>query len=233
MHEDPTTSPGNGAYTAERPQSAQAEAYQFLLQAIRTGRLPAGRHVSADSVAEQLAISRIPVREAIQRLASEGLMTLRSNRGAIVTTLSGDEVIELYEMRSVLEGLAMRFVAIAIDARGLAEARLLLNRLDQSRSDVDWFIAAHNDFHDQLMHYCRRRRLVREVTRIRTATEPYLRLTLRMSPTAFANTTDEHAILLTVVERKNPDLADTAMRSHILATDILNLLPSVAGALAE
>lgn len=205
-------------------RSAQGDAYRHLLGEIRTGRLVGGTHVVAESVADRLGISRIPVREAIRQLASEGFMTIRSNRGAVVTPLSGDEVIELYEMRAVLEGLAMRFVAKAIDERGFAEAEHALLQLDRARSDPDWFIAAHNSFHDSLMRFCHRRRLVRDVTRIRTATEPYLRMTMRMSPTAYANTTAEHACVLAVLRRRDPDAAESEMREHILATDILNIL---------
>lgn len=206
-------------------RSAQEEAYAHILARIRSGHLPGGAHVTADSISSELGISQIPVREAIRQLASEGFMTIRSNRGAFVAQLSGEEVSELYEMRAVLEGLAIRYTAKSIDRHGLAEGRAALDRLKRARADPEWFVLAHNQFHDLLNAYCPRRRLVAEIVRLRTAAEPYLRMTLRHSPTAYRATVVEHAALLDVVRTRNPDRCEAAIRAHILATDVLTLLP--------
>lgn len=206
-------------------RSAQEEAYAHILARIRSGHLPGGAHVTADSISSELGISQIPVREAIRQLASEGFMTIRSNRGAFVAQLSGEEVSELYEMRAVLEGLAIRYTAKSIDRHGLAEGRAALDRLNRARADPEWFVLAHNQFHDLLNSYCPRRRLVVEIVRLRTAAEPFLRMTLRHSPTAYRATVVEHAALLNVVRTRDPDRCEAAMRAHILATDVLTLLP--------
>jgi DNA-binding GntR family transcriptional regulator len=92
----------------QRRRSATDEAYDHLHEMVRTGRLPGGTHVTNEAVAQALGISRIPVREAMRQLATEGFLTIRSNGGATVTSLSPDEVLDLYEMRAVLEGLAFR-----------------------------------------------------------------------------------------------------------------------------
>ncbi len=201
-------------------QSAQGLAYHFLLGEIRSGRLAGGTHVVADRVAHTLGISRMPVREAIRQLSSEGFMTIRSNRGAVVTSLGRDEIMELYEMRAVLEGFSMRMVATLIDAKGLEEAEIALHRLDRARHDVGWFITAHDQFHDVLLAYCPRKRLVGEIERIRRATEPYLRMTLRVSSTAMQNTTLEHREVLDQIRSGDPDVAEAGMRKHILRIDV-------------
>lgn len=204
--------------------SAQLRAYRYLVDEIRAGRLPGGTHVAAESVARALGISRMPVREAIRQLASEGYMTLRTNRGAAVTALGPAEITELYEMRAVLEGHAAGLVAARIDAEGLEEAALALQRLDRSRRDLDWFVRAHDQLHDAILSYCPRPRLVAEIRRIRTATEPYLRLTLRMSPTALAFTVAEHQEVLDALRTGSAAIAEDCMRRHILATDIVSIL---------
>jgi len=209
--------------------SAQALAYHHLSEEIRSGRLEGGTHVVAESIAQALGISRMPVREAIRQLATEGFMTIRSNRGAVVTSLGREEIAELYEMRAVLEGFAMRLAVARIDEQGLGEAEIALQRLDRSRHDVDWFVSAHDQFHDALLRYCPRPRLVSEIKRIRSATEPYLRITLRMSPTATSNTTREHREVLDQVSGGDPDVAEAGMRAHILATDVEKLLPVPKG----
>ena len=207
--------------------SARAIAYRHLLGEIRSGNLPGGTHIAAETVAQTLGLSRMPVREALRQLASEGFVTLRSNRGALVTPLGAAEISELYEMRAALEGLAMRSVAERIDAPGLSEAEIALERLSRARHDVDWFVQAHDQFHDALTRYCNRPRLVAEIERIRSTTEPYLRITLRMSPTAISNTVREHTDVLEAVRSGDPDRAEKAMRQHILDSDISELLDEV------
>lgn len=205
-------------------RSATEEAYDHLLEAIRTGRLPGGTHVTAEEVARRIGMSRIPVREAMRQLATEGYMTIRSNRGAQVTSLSPAEVTELYEMRAVLEGLAFRDSVGALGPRGIAECERALALLEQARSDPDWFVSAHNALHDALGAGCTRRRLWGEIVRLRTAAEPYLRMTLRMSPTAFANTVSEHEALVRCAAEGRRDEAEALMRAHILGGDIAELL---------
>jgi len=206
-------------------RSAQAQAYSYLLTEIRAGRLEGGTHVVADRIASALGISRMPVREAIRQLSSEGFMTIRSNRGAVVTELGVEEIRELYEIRAVLEGFATRLVTTRIDGQGLDEAEIALARLDRARGNVDWFITAHDKFHDVFLEYCPRPRMLDEIRRTRRATEPYLRMTLKVSSTAVRNTTAEHAELLAAIRSGDPRTAETAMRDHILRIDVEALAP--------
>ncbi len=209
--------------------SAQALAYKHLSDEIRSGRLPGGTHVAAETVAQQLSISRMPVREAIRQLASEGYMTMRSNRGAIVTELAPQDVAELFEIRAALEGFAAALIAARIDAEGLHEAEIALQRLERARSDVDWFVRAHDQFHDIFLQYCPRPRLVAEVVRFRTATEPCLRINLRNCPTALVNTVDEHREVLAAMGSGDSAASEACMRSHILqGMGIVHLLGNVA-----
>lgn len=205
-------------------RNAQSHVAQHLREEIRSGRLPSGTPIVAAPVAASLGVSRMPVREAIQQLANEGLITIRSNRSAVVTELGPAEIDELYEMRAALEGYAMRHVAKAIDARGLQEVELALLRLDQARQDVTWFVAAHDIYHDALLSYCPRRQMVDEIRRIRHATEPYLRLNLQVGSTAIANTTREHRDLLDAILTRDPDRAEDAMRRHILRFNVRDII---------
>ena len=146
---------GNDLQAGRAPQggrpggrSAEEEAYTYLLAEIRSGRLTGGMHITAERISSQLGVSRIPVREAMRRLAAEGFVTIRSNRGAFVTDLSPADIMELYEMRAVLEGLAIRTSAAEFDERGFHQGRVLLETLGAARADPIWFVSAHNAFHD-------------------------------------------------------------------------------------
>lgn len=215
---------GQNAQLAKAGSSAEEEAYQFLLSEIRNGRLAGGTHITAERISGQLDMSRIPVREAMRRLASEGFVTIRSNRGAFVTDLSPDDITELYEMRAVLEGLAIRYSAVAFDERGFLQGRTYLELLGKARLDPSWFVSVHNQFHDLINSYCSRSRLVAEIVRLRTVAEPYLRLTIQRSPTAYRQTVAEHKEILDALASRDVDRCEKTMRTHVLGTDVLELI---------
>jgi GntR family transcriptional regulator, rspAB operon transcriptional repressor len=86
-------------------------AYLALREDIVSGRLQAGQALPEASTAERLSVSRSPVREAVRRLASENLVTIVPGRGAFVATVSLTDILELYQLREVLEPLASRLAA--------------------------------------------------------------------------------------------------------------------------
>src|SRR5579871_541757 len=92
----------------ERFTTAEEFAHERLRELILTGELAGGTRLQQAELAARLGISRMPVRQAILRLESEGLVIQRPNRGAFVTLLGPEGILELFEMRSVLEGLALR-----------------------------------------------------------------------------------------------------------------------------
>ena len=96
--------------------SAEDEAYLHLQREIRLGRYAPGQRLVPDVVAAEIGTSRMPVRGALRRLASEGLVEIRANRGAVVRGLNQQEMLEVFEMRSVLEGLAMRNAVLHMNA---------------------------------------------------------------------------------------------------------------------
>src|SRR6478672_4759173 len=97
---------------ARRPQlenlTLWQRVYDHLRTEIRAGRLEPGAELAEVALAEQLGVSRGPIREAIGRLASEGLLTVRPRRGAVVSSLSKEEFLELYQVREALELMAVK-----------------------------------------------------------------------------------------------------------------------------
>src|SRR5687767_7810298 len=91
--------------------TAQEEAYTYLREAILSGHYPGGTRLDLNEIARAVRASRMPVREAIRQLDAEGLVSIRPNRGAVVTQLTADDIVELFETRAVLEGLAARVAA--------------------------------------------------------------------------------------------------------------------------
>ena len=92
-------------------RSSASDAYDTLLAAIEDGGLPAGVRLRESELAEQLAISRTPVREALKRLELQGLVVHEPHHGAVVASLDYGQMTELYLLREVLEGSAARLAA--------------------------------------------------------------------------------------------------------------------------
>ena len=94
--------------------------HTHLREEILSGELPAGSELQEVALSKTLGVSRGPIREAIGRLAAEGLVTVRPRRGAVVRALSSDEFIEAYQVREALETMAVRLAVPKLTADDLA-----------------------------------------------------------------------------------------------------------------
>ena len=142
-----------------QPVTAEEEAYSYLLDAICKGQYRTGDRLIAEDIANDIGMSRMPVREAFRRLAAEGLVTLRPNRGAIVSGLNIEEMREVFEMRSALEGLAIRLAVPKLGERQLARLERLLDEMDDYRDDSAEWVSRHRVFHEYLCSLAERPRL--------------------------------------------------------------------------
>ena len=106
-----------------------------LRAAILQGRIKVGEALRQDVIASELAVSKIPVREALVQLQAEGLVDLIPSRGAIVRGLSANEIAEIYEMRLALEPLALRKAIPNYTDADFVEIDYLLERIDH---ETDW-----------------------------------------------------------------------------------------------
>src|SRR5919204_6551984 len=102
-----------------------------LRDAIMRGVLKGGQPLRQDELAAQFGLSRIPVREALRQLEGEGLVTVNPHRGAVVSTLSSDELQEVCEIRSALETMALRLAIPHLDEEALARAEAILVETDR------------------------------------------------------------------------------------------------------
>ena len=131
-------SPDEGAATESREVSLEQQAYERLRNGIIDGTVPPGTKLRERVVAQQLGISRIPLREAFARLESEGLIESIPRRGKVVTQLTPRDAAELFEVRTVLEVLATRLAA-AQCAEGASTSALasILGEAEAAITDDD------------------------------------------------------------------------------------------------
>jgi DNA-binding GntR family transcriptional regulator len=187
-----------------------------LQDRIVSGALAGGTRLIPETIAAELGISRMPVREAIRQLDAEGYVTIRPNRGAVVTSRTRQEVTELFEIRATLEGTALRLGAGRVTVDMLADLDIELQRLRSVGTDHESWHERHDDFHDHLCRTSGRLQLEAECRRYRLAVQPYLRLYLKSGRT-FEQPGFEHEHLIDAVRGGDGELAERMARSHIMA----------------
>lgn len=200
----------------EGRQLPKSRAYNYIRDQIVTGAWPGGTRLQPELIARELAISRMPVRDAIAQLDGEGLVTIRPHQGAVVTILPPEEIAELYEIRAVLEGLAARRAAELVTDGDLVELRLLSERLIRSELEVPKWIAYHDQFHDFVCEISRQKHLLHEIQRVRTAVQPYL-LMFFQEYRQKEMSGDEHKLLIDALASRNALLAERTFTQHVLS----------------
>jgi len=205
------------AFVERPPLTAEEEAYNFLLEAICCGRYRKGDRLIAEDIAGEIGMSRMPVREAFRRLDAQGLVTLRPNRGAIVSGLDIDELHEVFEMRSALEGLAVRVAVAHIGERQLAALERLLDEMDDYRDESAEWVSRHRKFHEYLCSLSGRPRLLKQISALYSLIEAPMRLWLQHVDKPLS-ARQEHAVILDAIRAGDAEQAEAVVREHIEGT---------------
>jgi len=207
----------NPSYTDSLATTAEAEAYRHIHAAIRSGVYPPGHRLIPEEIAAEIGTSRMPVREAFRRLASEGLVVIRPNRGVRVSGLDVAEMQEVFEMRAVLEGLAVRLAMERLTPATLGTLERMLDRMDDHLDNASDWAEAHRGLHDYLCGLCGRPLLLRQIGGLHAMIEPYMRLWFN-SLSRPLSVRDDHIDLLDALRTGDPGRAEAAMRQHVVAT---------------
>lgn len=197
--------------------SAHEEAYRHLSHGIRMGLLKPGDRLVADDIAHAIGMSRMPVREALRRLTAEGLLVMPPNRGAIVRELSEAEVIEVFEMRAVLEGLAAAMAARRHTQADVDDLQDLLAKMKRCESDLSEWITVHRRFHERFCRISAAPRLAEQISALHSVVEPLMRIWLennQPSPLLQAH----HEQLVASLQAGDPDRLEQEMRAHVRGT---------------
>ena len=198
----------------EQPPQGNA-AYARLLSELRRGLLNPGDRLVELDLAERLGVSRTPVREAIRQLEADGIVTHIPRQGATIRTLDYAEVMELYEMRAVLEGTAARLAARAASDIEIEELTDM-NRQLESLGNAPEAFALNRQFHSALLDAARNRFLTRSIQTLQKTLLILGPTTLIESERA-ATAVGEHKAILEALASRDGAKAESAMRTHIEA----------------
>jgi DNA-binding GntR family transcriptional regulator len=145
-------SPSTGAVaTTLDHRTLWQRVHEHLRDEISSGRLPPGTILQEAALSGSLGVSRGPIREALGRLATEGLVTITPRRGAVVRALTSEEFIEAYQVREALEIMAVRLAVPKLSREDLAEMARLIDAMAScaEAGDVQGFFELNTEFHQR------------------------------------------------------------------------------------
>lgn len=198
------------------PVTTTEEVYRRLKQAVVDGDLVPGSRLIERGLAEQLQVSRTPVREALKTLLAEGLVTVDGHRGLIVARLSIESVEQAYTLREALEGLAARLACEHVDVR-LSTLKAALGRMENPDASPDEMDAAHSLFHDTIADMSHNTYLIHSLQGLeafRTRMVSLAWITTRRVKASMP----EHQAIFDAIRERDPDRAEECARSHVRKT---------------
>jgi GntR family transcriptional regulator, rspAB operon transcriptional repressor len=200
-----------------------------LREDIVSGQLRPGERIVQDSVARRFGTSRIPVREALRELASEGLVMLEPDVGARVAKLNAAELIEVYLMREALEPIAVARSAPRISDDAVAELHELVEEIERraQAGDMHEFLDLDRRFHEITFSMAELPRIQRVIDGLANTTTQYRRIYSYL-PDRLAISHVEHRLLVDAFERRAGEDAAAIHQLHTRRTRVaLSQMPDI------
>ncbi len=191
------------------------QVYEYLRGEITTGRLVPGERLDLDGLVEQLKVSKMPIKEAIGRLAAEGLVDIQSRRGTYVGRVDARDLAETFEVRRALEMLAGELAVRRVSESELERLRGLIERMEAS-SDVASHVELNFQFHGLIVELSDNRKLI----------EMYDRLSVPIQVAGIHYRSEgwlerleqeqrEHRAIVDALERRDREAVAGAISAHI------------------
>ena len=188
--------------------SAVSEVYETLRGAIFRGELFPGSRLRQEELSSRFGVSKIPVREALQRLSAEGLVTFTSNRGSVVRALNAEEATETYGLRRALEPILLARSIPNLTIVDLAQAEIALEPGRFAPAEANW------TFHSALYTASGWSRGHGIVANLHAAVAPYL-LLYTGDPKHKKRSDDQHIELLELCRERQIDDAVHVLKEHL------------------
>ena len=190
--------------------------YSEIKKLIQTGQVKPGQRLRYHELVQKLGVSQTPIKEALMRLESEGLVVIIPRRGAMVRQMSVKDVKEVFEIREMLESLASRLTASHAKEEEIENLRLINERFREASiiKDVKECIEEDCHFHEMLYKYSSNNKL----SHLMTQSNLHLLSIAESSPNFFEisdNYYHHHDNIIKAIMERNEENAERAMRDHI------------------
>jgi DNA-binding GntR family transcriptional regulator len=203
----------------------RSQTYKILKNMIITREILPGKKISEETLAQEIGVSRTPIREALFRLEHEGIVKIIPRRGAFVVKQSKENIIEILQVREVLEALIVRLVTPLLEESDIRELRSCLEKLratpEEERHVIE-YTDSELEFHDLLRKKCPNQ-MLRRMMEMVNARLQIIRLRTVVLPGRAQKTLDEHAAILEMIEKGNAEEAELLMRRHVISVRTMAL----------
>ena len=207
--------------------SLEEQVTATLEEEILTGKLAGGTSLTEHSLSKRLGVSRTPIRAALHTLAEEGLISIVPNKGAVVMGVSRDDLVDIYNIRMRLEGLASATAAERISPEDLAALResVELAEFYIQKNDTERLKTLDTEFHSIIYRASGSRMLNKTLSELHRNITSYRKMSLSV-PGRLENSVREHRAILEAIEARNVELADNLTSRHVAAA-LENMLLTV------
>ena len=190
--------------------------YEELKMQILTGAIIPGTRMMEVELAEEMGVSRTPIREAIRKLEKEGLVTIEPRRGAYASMISTEDMVEILEVRQDLEGLAAFFAAERMQPAQLDELKEVSSNYNEAvtRGSMEDMIKYDTRFHRIIVDSCHNKILVQMIEQLQELVLRFRYIYYDNFKRA-ENMPEEHEAILKAIESKDANLAREAADVHI------------------
>lgn len=190
--------------------------FENIREAILEGRLEPGKRLMETQLADELGVSRTPVREAIRKLELEGLVIMLPRKGAYVAEMSKQDLLEVLEIRSGLESLAAYLAADRMDKDELEKLKSIQDELEvyADKSDVSGMLKKDVEFHECIFNSTDNLRLIALMSSLWEQVYRF-RLIYMSDYTAIKSIVDEHREIIRALEARDDELSARLAKKHI------------------
>jgi phosphonate utilization transcriptional regulator len=210
-------SPAHPTIALLQSSSLTTVVQQELERRIVQGELPPGAKLIEAALAEELGVSRGPVREAFRMLEETGLVRQEKNRGVFVRSIPLDEALEIYELRAMMEEAVGRRLADGITPEQLRQVRAMVDAMERAvkAGDADGYHLLNLEFHDTLVAFAGNRKLIALYRRLINQLSLFRRLNLADS-NQLPQSASEHRAIVKAIASGDAEAAGRALRLHVL-----------------
>lgn len=204
----------------EEYRTMQEIVYNTIKERILAGHYKAGQRLVTNDLAMELGVSRMPVREALQRLeAATGLLSRIPHKGAVVNAISQDDILEVFCIRAVLESLAARMACLNLEENQIDHLEAINREIIDVGHTIDeqGFLSLNAKFHEPIWQAAKAPRLVGMLRSLYDASRGYRYISLKL-PGRFEEIVEEHAQIVVALRGRDPDVVERVVKEHYQQT---------------
>jgi len=217
------------AMEANLPPSGQRTATEKVMTRLRTmlitGALPPGSRIDQADLVRRFDVSIVPIREALARMASAGLVEIVPHRGVFVVNVSAEELVDLYAVREMLEEQAASIAVDRMTEADIGALERVATAMERAarKGDLDEFLKLNREFHFTVYRASKRRHMLKVIEQLWDLSARYAHMQLHAVPDRAMESMSEVHAIVTACRRRDRDAVGLMVRYKIHQTTVVLL----------